>query len=113
MGGVDLNGGDPYGADVESARRARLVPARVAVSDERNVPFDEAAGRRRIEDGLRERGLSPDDAAGWNAAFGAEWGELRQDPDRVPSWVPHVRFADPAAPAGLRPGLAWDSAAYG
>ncbi|MEW1865707.1 hypothetical protein OG896_17855 [Streptomyces sp. NBC_00669] len=113
VGGIDLNGVDPYGTDVEPARRARLVLARVAVSDGRNVPFDEAAARRRIEDGLRERGLSPDDAAGWNAAFGAEWGELWQDPDRVPSWVLHVRFADPAALAGLRPGLAWDSAAYG
>ncbi|SEG83621.1 hypothetical protein SAMN05216223_114118 [Actinacidiphila yanglinensis] len=113
VGGIDLNGGDPYGADVEPARRARRVLAEVALTDERNVPFDEAAARRRIEDALRERGLSPDDEAGWNAAFGAEWGGLWSDPDRVPSWVLDIRFADPAALAGLRPGLEWDSAAYG
>lgn len=112
-GGIDLNAGDPYGTDVEPARRARLVLAEVALTDERNVRFDEVAAQRRIRDGLTERALSPDDEAGWNAAFGQEWAALWRDPERVPSGVLHIRFVDPAALSGLRSGLEWDSAAYG
>ncbi|BBA98933.1 hypothetical protein RVR_5333 [Actinacidiphila reveromycinica] len=113
VGGADLFGGDLHGGG-EAARRADEVFAEVALRDERNIPFDEPAAHRAVEETLRQRGLAPEgDPDEWAAAFGQEWGALWQDPQRVPSGVLRVRFARPSDLAGLHQGLEWDSAAYG
>lgn len=111
-GARDLVAGADLYAEAESAHRADRALAEVSVTDRRNVDFDEAAAQRRIKEGLAARGWAPDGPE-WAVAFEAEWRDLWLDPDRVPSGMLHVRPADPAALAGLRPGLEWDSAAYG
>ncbi|MEV6837707.1 hypothetical protein AB0N17_24910 [Streptomyces sp. NPDC051133] len=99
--------------DDEALRRyAGRVIAAVTVTGRRNLPFDEAAARRRIEEDLHSRGLDPA-ATAWQDAFLQEWGALWRDPERVPSAVLGIRLADPTWSAAATPGREWDTAAYG
>lgn len=95
------------------ARYAGRVVEAVTVRERRNLPFDEEAAKRLIEEDLKARGVDPADAAVWQNAFMESWGALWRDPDRVPSAVLEVRLDDTSWLAGVSPGLEWDTAAYG
>ncbi|MFI7504016.1 hypothetical protein ACIBVL_37155 [Streptomyces sp. NPDC049687] len=95
------------------ARYAHRVITAVSVTGRRNMPFDEEAARRRIEDELRNRGLDPADAAAWQNAFLDAWRDLWRNPDRVPSAVLEIRLADPTWLTGAPLDREWDTAAYG
>ncbi|GAA2470092.1 hypothetical protein ACFPFX_25970 [Streptomyces mauvecolor] len=85
----------------------------VTMSDLQNFPFAEQAEKRRIEDGLRARGLDSHDEAAWRAAFEDAWRDLWSDASRLPNARLEIRVYDPSWTAGLSAGDHWESAAHG
>ncbi|GAB2805942.1 hypothetical protein [Streptomyces daliensis] len=84
--------------------------ADVSVTERRNLPFDERAAKHAIKTELRERGQDP---AETSDAFQARWRDLWEDPRQAPSARLTVHLRDAGAVAGLKPGHAWESAAFG
>ena len=106
-------GDQAYWDDALMARKAEQVIESVEISELRNFPFDEDAAKRRVEEGLRAKGLSPDDQDAWLSAYGQAWHHLWSDPGLVPSATLTIRLADRSWLAEVRPGTEWETAAYG
>ncbi|MCG3043084.1 hypothetical protein ACLIYM_02440 [Streptomyces fenghuangensis] len=100
------------GRDADPGAAAEIIDT-VTVTDRRNLPFEERAEKRRIEDRLRARGLSPEDARNWQTAFEDAWRELWHDASRLPNARITIRVRDTSWLAGLGEGDGWESAAYG
>jgi hypothetical protein len=106
-------GDEAYWDDALMARKAEQVIESVQISDLRNFPFDEDAAKRRVESGLRAKGMSPDDRDAWLSAYGQAWHNLWNDSGLVPSATLTIRLVDRSWLAEVRPGAERETAAYG
>jgi hypothetical protein len=93
-------------------RYAGRVIVEVALSERRNLPFDEEAAHEQVEATLRARGVDPADPATGEAAFLSEWAAFWHDPSRVPSARLTVHLADPSWLRNLTEAQQWETAAY-
>lgn len=109
--GSDLSP-DFYEEDEEKLPKiASKYIASVEVSNVKNSPFDEGAVKQRINQQLKEKGIAKGTQA-WEQAFSEQWSAFWSKPGNRPSSTYTIRVTEPRWIAHLKPGKAWESAAY-